>query len=160
MTDLFDRQWPALDLRAGALPYRPTGDGGFEILLIRRRDRDVWSIPKGRLMIFRSAPDSARVEAREEAGVHGRVGRDPLGSYLHVKGTGTNGRRSEAVEVVVFPLEVEEVAATWREMDERERRWVRPDEAAGLVASIHLRNIIAAFAPAQSDEIKLEASRT
>ena len=158
MADGFHRQWPALDLRAGALPFRLAPDGSVEILLIRRVGRDEWNVPKGRLMIFRSAHDSARIEAREEAGVNGRVGRQALGSYLHVKGAGTNGRRSEAVEVVVFPLEVDEVAPTWPEMAERERQWVRPEEAAGLVSSAHLRTIIAAFTAAQSVPMKLEVS--
>ena len=158
MADGFHRQWPALEVRAGALPFRLHADGNPEILLIRRRGRDDWSIPKGRLMIFRTAHDSARIEAEEEAGVHGRVGREALGSYLHVKAAGMNGRRSEAVEVVVFPLEVEQEAANWPEMDERERLWVRPEEAATLVSSGHLRNIIAAFAPVQPITTKLEAS--
>jgi 8-oxo-dGTP pyrophosphatase MutT (NUDIX family) len=108
-------------------------------------------------MIFRSARDSARIEAKEEAGVLGRVGREALGSYLHVKGTGSSGRRSEAVEVIVFPLEVEEVAVSWREMEQRERQWVRLDDAAELISSSHLRNIIADFALAQTTAVKLEA---
>jgi len=157
MADGFHRQWPALDVRAGALPFRMAADGGPEILLIRRRGRDVWSIPKGRFMIFRSASDSARIEAKEEAGVHGRVGCEALGSYLHVKGAGTSGRRSEAVEVIVFPLEVDEIAVSWREMEQRERQWVRLDDAAELISSSHLRNIIADFARAQTNTVKLEA---
>jgi 8-oxo-dGTP pyrophosphatase MutT (NUDIX family) len=157
MTDGFQRQWPALDVRAGALPFRLAADATPEILLIRRRGRDNWSIPKGRLMVFRSAHDSARIEAKEEAGVLGRVRREALGSYLHVKGAGTDGRRSEAVEVIVFLLEVEEVTASWREMDQRERQWVRPDEAAELVSSSHLRTIIASFASAWSPGMPLAA---
>lgn len=157
MADGFNRQWPALDVRAGALPFRKSADGTCEILLIRRRGRDNWSIPKGRLMIFRSARDSARIEAKEEAGVLGRVGREALGSYLHVKGTGSSGRRSEAVEVIVFLLEVEEVAESWREIEQRERQWVRLDDAAELISSSHLRNIIADFARAQNNTVKLEA---
>ena len=152
------RQWPALDVRVGALPFRMLADGSPEILLIRRLGRDDWSIPKGRLMIFRKAHDAARIEAQEEAGVHGRVGSNALGSYLHVKSAGSNGRRSEAVEVIVFPLEVDEVAGTWPEMAERERLWVRAEEAAGLVSSNHLRNIIADFAPAQPVTMQLEIS--
>ena len=161
MADGFQRQWPALEMRAGALPFRSGAGGALEILLIRRIGHDGWCIPKGRLMIFRSAHDSARIEAQEEAGAYGRVGRDAIGSYLHVKAAGSNGRRSEAVEVVVFPLEVAEVSATWPEMQERERLWVHAEEAAGLVASGHLRHIISSFASAQlSEPMNIEVSST
>ena len=153
------RQWPALDVRAGALPFRLGQTGQSEILLIRRLGRHDWSIPKGRLMAFREPHEAARIEAHEEAGIYGRVGSDPIGSYLHVKAPGAYGRRNEVVEVVVFPLEVDRIAATWPEMALRERQWLPPADAITLVGSGKLREIIAGFAPALADQqIILEAN--
>ena len=159
MFGAFPRQWPALDLRAGALPFRLGLTGHPEVLLIRRLGRDDWSIPKGRLMAFREPHESARIEAHEEAGIYGRVGSEPIGSYLHVKAPGAYGRRNEVVEVVVFPLEVDRIAATWPEMAVRERQWLLPADAITLVESEKLREIIAGFAPALADpQIILEAN--
>jgi 8-oxo-dGTP pyrophosphatase MutT (NUDIX family) len=141
---IFGRQWPSLDLRAGVLPYRLEGVGR-EYLVIRRRGQAGWAIPKGRLMGFRKATESARLEAYQEAGIHGQVGNAPLGSYVHVKDAASHGGLSEAVEVIVFPMEVARVEMRWPEMDFRERRWVSLNEAAELVASAKLRELIASF---------------
>ena len=144
---LIGRQWPSLDLRAGALPWRLAG-GAPEYLLVRRRGQAGWAIPKGRLMAFRAIGEAAHLEAYQEAGVHGLVGDQSIGSYIHIKKSILQGRQSEAVEVIVFPLEVARVESQWPEMDVRERRWVRAAEAPALVASEKLRDLIMAFSPA------------
>lgn len=144
---LIGRQWPSLDLRAGALPYRLAG-GEFEYLLMRRHGQAGWAIPKGHLMAFRGIGEAARLEAWQEAGVRGAVGDQSIGSYIHLKASMLQGRRSEAVEVIVFPLEVASLESQWPEMDIRERRWARAAEAPALVASEKLRDIILGFAPA------------
>lgn len=140
----FGRLWPSLDLRAGVLPYRMAG-AEPELLLIRRRGQTGWAIPKGRLMGFRKATESARLEAYQEAGAQGLVGTVPLGNYIHVKSSEARGRQGEAVEVIVFPMEVARVEANWPEMDVRERRWMRASEAAAMVAPEKLRDMIVAF---------------
>ena len=140
------RQWPSLDLRAGALPYRLAG-GEPEYLLIRRRGQAGWAIPKGHLLAFRAIGESARLEAYQEAGVHGRVGDESIGSYIHLKASMLHGRQSEAVEVIVFPLQVASVELQWPEMDVRERRWARAPEVPALVASEKLRDLVMTFAP-------------
>jgi 8-oxo-dGTP pyrophosphatase MutT (NUDIX family) len=143
---LIGRQWPSLDLRAGALPCRLAG-GEPEYLLLRRHGHAGWAIPKGHLMAFRGIGEAAQLEAWQEAGVHGVVGYQSIGSYIHLKASMLQGRRSEAVEVIVFPLEVVSVESQWPEMDIRERRWARAAEAPTLVASEKLRDIIMEFAP-------------
>ena len=48
-------------------------------------------------------------------------------------------------EVLVFPLQVRDVADRWKEQRQRERRWMRPGEAAGMVNEPDLGRIIAYF---------------
>lgn len=139
------QQWRSLDLRVGALPYR-LADGEPEYLLIRRHGRAGWAIPKGHLMAFRAMGEVAQLEAYQEAGVCGVVGEESIGSYIHLKASVFQDRQSEAVEVIVFPMEVSRVEAHWPEMEVRERRWVRAAEVSALVASEKLRDIVMDFA--------------
>jgi 8-oxo-dGTP pyrophosphatase MutT (NUDIX family) len=67
----------------GALPFRRTPD--LEILLVTSRDTGRWVIPKGWPMKSKSRRAAAAIEALEEAGVEGEVGRQPLGAYIYDK---------------------------------------------------------------------------
>ena len=49
-------------------------------------------------------------------------------------------------EVLVYPLEVDEVADKWKEKRERKRKWVSPAKAAAMVAEADLAKVILAFA--------------
>lgn len=142
----FRRQWSDLPLRSGALPYRPAACGFAEILLIRRSGQNLWSVPKGQLNPFNNLVDTAVAEAFEEAGVRGALGQEPLGSFLHLKSRRGFLAQPRVVEVVVFPLRVESIAARWPEMGIRERRWFPLDEASSQVAPGQLRNILQEFA--------------
>jgi 8-oxo-dGTP pyrophosphatase MutT (NUDIX family) len=67
------------------LPLRQAKNGALEIMLVTSRQTGRWIIPKGwtskRLVAYRAA---AR-EARQEAGVEGKIGRQAIGSYQYVK---------------------------------------------------------------------------
>src|SRR5262245_66501360 len=99
-------------LQVAALPWRKT-DNGVEIMLVTSRDSGRWVLPKGwpegRERLF----DTAAREAAEEAGLGGAVSRDEIGSYLYDKmvPSGTEWR----CQVLVFPLEVNEIATVWPE---------------------------------------------
>ena len=105
-----------------ALPWR-TGTGGLEILVITSRETRRWVIPKGWPMKDRAAHQAAAQEAYEEAGVRGDIASEPLGM-----------------------LQVSEILDTWPERDEREREWVKPEEAARRVDEPELTALIEAFA--------------
>lgn len=152
---LIGQQWPALTLRAGALPYRLDG-GEPEFLLIRRRGQSGWSIPKGRLIAFRAIGETVRLEAYQEAGVHGLVGAEPIGSYIHIKVSKQLGRAADPVEVMVFPLKVAQVESHWPEMDVRERRWMRAADARHLIASDKLCDLVIAFARTLTPSFELD----
>lgn len=53
---------------SGALPWRIGPDANLEVLLVHRRHRDDWSIPKGKADPGETASDCALREVREETG--------------------------------------------------------------------------------------------
>jgi 8-oxo-dGTP pyrophosphatase MutT (NUDIX family) len=127
-------------IQYAALPFRRNADAGVEVMLVTSRDTRRWVIPKG-WPIGRKAPHaSAAREALEEAGVLGKAGRDSIGTYTYEKrlGNGTLVR----CEVQVFPLEVKRQRKDWPEKEEREVRWLSPNEAAKAVQETALSDII------------------
>src|SRR5262245_61388989 len=115
---LFDRK--PNRLQVAALPWRKT-EGGIEVLLVTSRESGRWILPKGWPEGRENLFDTAAREAAEEAGLGGAVGNVEIGSYLYDKmlPSGTEWR----CEVLVFPLEVNEVATVWPESAERTRKW-------------------------------------
>jgi 8-oxo-dGTP pyrophosphatase MutT (NUDIX family) len=72
-------------------------------------------------------PEQAALqEAREEAGLEGRVVGDRIGTYDYDKWGVT-------LTVAVFLMEVSSEADEWEEMEYRARRWCPYDEAASLL---------------------------
>lgn len=122
-----------------ALPIRFTENGSVEVLLITSRETRRWVIPKGWPMKGLKDHKAAAREAEEEAGLVGRIGKDPIGSYTYWK------RRSdhfELCDVAVYLLVVEGQLKKWREKDERQLQWFSPDDAAERVDEPGLGNLI------------------
>lgn len=128
-----------------ALPYRLGKDGQIEILLVTSISTRRWILPKGWPMGKRPPHKVAAQEAAEEAGVEGRIGKKSIGHY-HYEKMLSNGALVPC-RVDVFALEVRKQKSTWPERKRRERRWLTPDEAAGLVGDAELAPILRAFAP-------------
>ena len=128
-----DRQWPELPLRGGALPYRHNQGRQLEILLIRRTDQAVWSLPKGHPSADLPLHRTAVIEAFEEAGVEGDVDEIPIGSFLYQK-TNPSLLGHRVVEVVTYPLLVTRELDSWPEADVRLRQWASLDRAEASVA--------------------------
>jgi 8-oxo-dGTP pyrophosphatase MutT (NUDIX family) len=114
------RQCAALALREA--------DGEVQVLLVTSRETRRWVLPKGWTERRRDAAAQAAVEAFEEAGIRGAIGRKPIGSYGYLKRI-ENGR-TLACEVEVFAMQVAEELEDWPEKAERERRWFSLPEAA------------------------------
>jgi 8-oxo-dGTP pyrophosphatase MutT (NUDIX family) len=123
-----------------ALPYRPTGAAGTEVMLVTSRGRQRWIIPKGWPHSGRAPCDSAAREAFEEAGVLGLVGRRSLGSFRYKK------RLVAVFDVHVFPLNVVRQRQQWPEKNQRDTKWVSVKEAAATVQNVRLREIIRRWA--------------
>jgi 8-oxo-dGTP pyrophosphatase MutT (NUDIX family) len=130
-------------LQVAALPWRKTDDG-IEVMLITSRDTRRWVLPKGWPEEDEPLYEAAAREAVEEAGISGGIAQKMAGSYFYNK-VHSSGAESPC-EVQVFPLEVKEVAAKWREKGQRKRKWVKPREATRMVNEPDLVKLIARFA--------------
>jgi 8-oxo-dGTP pyrophosphatase MutT (NUDIX family) len=114
-----------------------------EILLITSRDTGRWVIPKGWPMDGKTAAAAAAREAWEEAGVKGKVGDEPIGSYNYLKGL-PEGLKVDC-RVRVFALAVDDICKNFPEKGERRAEWVDCAEAANRVLEPGLKMLILAF---------------
>lgn len=121
------------EIQVGAIPFRRTRCGKTQILLITARSDGRWIIPKGGRSAKLSEKQSAALEALEEAGVRGRLGK-AVGSYSR--------RKKKRGKVRVYLLNVTHQALTWKEQHQRSRRWVSPSKARRLVEERPLRRLL------------------
>jgi 8-oxo-dGTP pyrophosphatase MutT (NUDIX family) len=116
--------------QVAAVPCRLNDSGVPEILLVTSRTTRRFIIPKGWPISNKGDRRSAAIEAEEEAGVMGKVLRDPIGTYSYWK------RLTDCfvpVEVTVFVLLVTGVAADWDERQARRRAWLEIEDAITLI---------------------------
>jgi 8-oxo-dGTP pyrophosphatase MutT (NUDIX family) len=111
--------------QAAVIPFRRVDDGAVQVCLIRKKNSANWSIPKG-FIEGNDWAEAALEEAREEAGLSGRLLGGIVGTYDYEKGPVT-------LTVAVYVMEVVEAQPTWHEMRWRERRWYSIDEAGVLL---------------------------
>ena len=133
----------------GVLPYRVDAKGDVTFLLITSRDTGRWIVPKGNPVPGLPPQEAALVEAREEAGIEGEVGAEPIGSYTYVKQK--RGGKAVPAEVEIYPMKVTRQLSDWPERHERMVRWFKPSDAAASVAERSLRALILGFHPAEAN---------
>src|SRR5947209_26152 len=121
---------PEFIRQAGAIPVR---EGA--ICLVTSSNGKRWVVPKGLIDPGHTAGEAALQEAWEEAGLVGLLSPEPVGSYLYEKWGGT-------CHVTVFLMQVTEAADNWPERSVRQRRWVSPAEAVGLLEDKGLRALL------------------
>lgn len=124
--------------QVAALPIR-RNKGTIEVLLVTSRDTGRWIIPKGWHMKGLKAYEAAAREAKEEAGVEGKIKPKPIGRFTYIKTERSDGG---AVDVTVFLLLVRKMCKRWREAAQRERAWFPIEAAAGNVQEPELSSII------------------
>ena len=126
-------------------------------MLVTSRDTGRWVLPKGWPEFGEQFCDAAAREAGEEAGLKGAISSQEAGRYYYSKGLadGDNVR----CEVLVYPLEVDDVADKWKEKGERKRKWVSPAKAAEMVAEADLGKVILAFAGKPTPRRRVAACR-
>ncbi len=129
-----------------ALPWR-LGKKGLEILLITSRETKRWVIPKGWPMKDQKPHIAAAQEAREEAGLVGKITKASIGCFHYVKNM-PNGA-AILCRVDVYPMQVEKQRKSWPERDQRITRWFPAEEAATLVREPELSALIRDFQPAK-----------
>ena len=133
---------PGCALQAAALPWRVSGND-VEILLVTSRGTGRWVLPKGWPKRKEFLHEAAAREAREEAGLRGNVSPVEAGRYFYEKAY--DDRDDRLCEVKVFPIEVEDLATDWAEKGQRQRRWMKSEEAAAAVDEPDLAELINSF---------------
>lgn len=121
--------------RAAAVCYRQ-GAAGPELLLVTTSNSSGnyirWTFPKGHVESGESGAQAAAREAREEAGVEGRIGREILASYREQWGDGE-------IAVDAYLMEVDREV---RPDEKRRREWVSVDAAISRLAISRPREFI------------------
>jgi len=125
--------------QVAALPLRLAKNGAIEILLVTSRDSGRWIIPKGWTSKRLRDRKAAAREAREEAGVKGKILREAIGTYRYIKRELGDG---VLVEVRVFLLKVSKRCKRWPEKRARRRAWFDIEDAASRVSDPELSIII------------------
>ena len=124
--------------QVAALPVRATDDG-IEILLVTSRDTGRWVLPKGWPSKHLSDAEAALREARQEAGVVGKIECEPIGSYRYRK---IEKKNSRLVEVFVFLLPVMKEKKRKPEKVQRSRAWFDIETASARVREPTLKSLI------------------
>jgi 8-oxo-dGTP pyrophosphatase MutT (NUDIX family) len=122
-----------------ALVMRRDDLNGLQVMLMTSRTTKRLIVPKGWPMKGRPDFRAAEIEARQEAGVIGKVHKKPIGSYDYWK------RLSDhftLCTVSVFLLEAQGHLPKWKERGERRIIWFSSDDAAHLVDDPGLSTII------------------
>ena len=103
------------------------------------RDTGRWIIPKGWPSKRLKDCKAAAREARQEAGVKGKILREAIGSYWYVK---RELGGEDPIEVRVFLLKVSKRCKRWPERRERRRAWFEIEDAANKVSDPELSVLI------------------
>src|SRR5215469_107979 len=127
--------------QVAALPLRRM-DGAAEVLLVTSRDTGRWIIPKGWRPKRKKGYKAAAREAREEAGVKGKIKPKAIGRFRYIK---RERSAEDPIDVTVFLLSVQKEYKRWPEADQRRRAWFAPASAALQVQEPELSSIIAAL---------------
>ncbi len=131
-------------MQYAALCWRRQQDH-VQVLLITSRDTGRWVIPKGWPMPGLAPEAAAAQEAWEEAGVKGRVNPVCLGRYGYIKELGSEA--TVPCAVVVYGMQVVDLATKYPEAKERRREWFALADAAEQVGEPDLKRLIGGFVP-------------
>lgn len=125
--------------QVAALPIRFDMRGLTRVMLVTSRETRRLVIPKGWPWAGVDDYRAAAEEAREEAGIIGKIEKRPIGTYTYEKRL---ARKSVTVRVRVFLLVVESELEDWPECKQRERMWLTLRQAAKAVEEPELAELI------------------
>ena len=120
--------------QASAVAYR-IRDDRVEFCLITSIERGHWGFPKGIIDPGETPEETARKEAEEEAGLHGPIVGEPLGTYRYRK-WGTE------LIVAVYLMQVARADDEWEESELRERIWCSADDARAIIRRAEVRDLV------------------
>lgn len=125
--------------QVAALPLRRTKSGALEIMLVTSRGTGRWIIPKGWTSKRLGDRRAAAREAREEAGVKGKIKPKTIGSYRYAK---PELGEAADIDVSVYLLKVRRQQKRWPEMHQRKRAWFHIMDAAEKITEPELSSLI------------------
>lgn len=125
--------------QVAALPIRKNKGRKPDVMLVTSRETGRWVIPKG--WPSKKIKDNAAAarEARQEAGVTGKISKSPIGFYRYRKKT---KNLQKLVYVNVFLLEVKKEKKVWLEKKFRKRRWFDNQTASRRVREPKLKDLL------------------
>src|SRR5690348_17237505 len=109
-------------------------------MLVTSRGKGRWIIPKGWPEKNLTPYACAAKEAYEEAGIVGKIDKNPLGTYRYKKRLRSGA--TAIFEVEAYLLQVERQLADWPEKGQRVTRWMAPARAARLVGEDGLGELL------------------
>ena len=133
--------------QAAALPFRER-----KICLVTTSSGKGLIIPKGKVPEGIHPARLAAREAWEEAGIVGRISRQPFGRYTFMKA-------GHEHTVQVYLLAVTEWARAWPEQGFRKRLWCSVESAIQRVSHVELRSLLEQFAESRSGMLAGQALR-
>ena len=133
--------------QAAAVPYRRVANSNVEVLLIRRKDRRDWGIPKGLVDPGCTEREAAEIEAHEEAGLEGELLSEPLGEFTYEKYRGL-------CRVRVFAMRVTAVHDDYDEKGYRIREWFDIASAVERVERKAVKDLIQELAKRLKQPLK------
>jgi 8-oxo-dGTP pyrophosphatase MutT (NUDIX family) len=120
------------------------GTNGPEVMMVRSLERGVWILPKGWPIPGKTLAEAARIEAWEEAGVHGTIATQAMARVPTLK------RKSKGLpvqcETHVFRLDVTSTEDIYPEADKRTRAWMSLEQAAGKAGEPAIASLLTALA--------------
>jgi len=125
--------------QVAALPFLASEDGP-RVMLVTSRETGRWVLPKGWPKKRLSGPEIAAMEAYEEAGLSGDVGRKPIGAFHYDKRLPDGD--AIRCEVDVYVMSVQQQLDDWPERTQRRRQWFTPAEAAAAVCEADLTALL------------------
>ena len=131
---IFQSQPPQPVPQVGVVPFRLVGTQ-TEFCLVTGRRSGRWGFPKGGITGGNSLLSAALDEAREEAGLVGKIHGNQLGQYSYRK-------KGKVFEVLMWLMQVDSALENWQESAERARVWVKLAEARRLLDRPHLDQLI------------------
>ena len=136
--------------QVAALCWRTSQKHGsaVEVLLITSLNSKRWILPKGWPEPELGPAENAAREAFEEAGVMGKIGAQPIGSYHYLKEKKDGGGMPCSVEV--FALEVTKQLDDWPEKNARKLAWLPLEQAAAKISEPGLRQLLKDFRKPQA----------
>lgn len=117
----------------GAIPFIALNND-YQVVIVTTKAKSRWIFPKGRPENGMGPEAVALMEAREEAGVEGKI----VGSSLTIPYW--SGYRCFDIEY--FPVLVESLHTVWDEMSQRDRKVVPPDQARALLADSRFQSLV------------------